>query len=363
MDDSARTRQKDKDTAATLEAVPNAVVDRQGCPRFGTYRGELPAVKLDRLDGDHLPQWWQWGIRRKRWHYTIVVTDEVLVCQAVVDGRYFCQSFIYVVDLFEERPVLSRRFLGIPDRQACVNDRPARGHLASFEVPGVSLKTTRGAGLDPYRWSSSLHPLWQMRPGGLQLDAEINPDGHGPALTVISPVAEGGIVNITQKWVGLPVTGRLAVGSRSYRLDEGLAGLDYTQGILARRTRWRWANAMGRLADGRAVGLNLVAGFNDGLDGVSENAIWLGEHLVSVGRAVFEYSPSAPEQPWRVRTTDGAVELYFKPYYVFSDKPRYKVIDGHFIQPAGRFEGAITVRGERHEVTLYGVTEDQDIHW
>ena len=354
---------EDSKSQSALTSVPNSVVDRDGHPRFGTYRGELPAVKLDGLDGKHCPEWWHWGLRRKRWHYTIVVTDEVLVCQAVVDGCYFGQSFMYVVDLFEERSVLTRRFLGIPDKQARVNDRPARGHHSSFRAPGVRFQTTRGEGLEPYRWSCSLHPLLQMHPRGLQLEADLDPGKHGPALTVISPVDDAGIVNITQKRTGVPVSGRLRVGSRSYRLDGGLGGLDYTQGILARRTCWRWVNAMGRLSDGRSVGINLVAGFNDGLDGVSENAIWIGDRLVPLDRAIFDYSPSNPDQPWTVRTADGAVELYFTPYYVFSDYHRWKVIHGHFIQPAGRFEATIRVDGQRHDTTLYGVTEDQDIHW
>lgn len=347
----------------TLEIVPNAVVDAGGFPRFGTFRGELPAVALEQLKGDHSPAWWKWRLRRKRWHYTIVVTDEVLVCQAVVDGGYFGQSFLYAVDLYEQRSVATKRFLGLPGVNAGVNDRPARGHHSWFRSPGVDLDLSRGEASEPYRWNCEIHPAVQRQPGGFKLDAQIEAAVEAPALTVISPVDNGGVVNVTQKWSALPARGRLRVGSRTYRLDGGLAGVDYTQGILARRTRWRWAHGMGRLSDGRRVGINLVDGFNDGHKATNENALWVGDELIPLSRATFEYDPDSPERPWVVRSDDGIVDLWFEPYYVFSDFHRWKVIDGHFIQPAGRFEGTIRVDGKRRDVTLFGVTEDQDIHW
>jgi hypothetical protein len=259
--------------------------------------------------------------------------------------------------------VASRVFTALPHVQARINDRPARGHRSTFTAPGVRFALTRGEGSDPYRWDCRLHPLLQGHRDGLRLNAEIATDGAGPALTVVSPVQDGGIVNVTQKWAGLPVEGALRVGSRSYRLDEGLAGLDYTQGILARRTSWRWALAMGRLSDGRSVALNLVSGFNDGHDASNENALWVGDRLISLDRAEFDFDREHPDRPWVLKTGDGVVDLWFDAYYIYHESRQWKIIDSHFLQPAGRFEGTLTIDGERHAVTLFGVTEDQDVYW
>lgn len=345
-----------------LEVVPNSVVDSRGVPRFGTFRGELPAVDIGGLRDLFQPTRWQWGIRRKRWHFSMIATDEVLLCHAVVDAGFVGQSFIYAVDLYEERAVMSQRFVGAPGVQATVNDHPGGGHRSSFRAPGARLDLRRGEGLSKYRWRGRLHPLIHREPGGVRLDATIAAPRRPHALTVISPV-ESGLVNITQKWSALAAAGGLRVGSRSYQLEGGLAGTDYTQGILARRTRWRWAHGLGRLADGRAVGLNLVAGFNEGRDDINENALWVGEELIPLARAEFEYDPDQPEAPWGLRTQDGVVDLWFKPYYVFEDRHYWRVVNGHFVQPAGRFEGTIEIDGVRRGVSLVGVTEDQDIYW
>ena len=352
----------DVEKRPSLAVVPNSVVDRGGNPRFGTYRGELPAVNLRQLRGRHRPGWLKWKLRRKRWHYTLVTTDEVLVCQAVVHGGFVGQGFLYVVDLYEERAVAECQLGGVPGVQAQINDRPGPGHRSAFRGPGVVYELERDERGGAYRWGCRLHPLHQRHRRGLELEATIQP-GQAPALTVISPVGDGGVVNITQKWAGLEVQGRLRAGSRSYRLDGGLAGLDYTQGVLARRTSWRWAQGMGRLSDGRAVGLNLVAGFNDEDPTTNENALWVGDRMIPLERAQFEFDAEHPQRHWTVRTEDAAVELFFEPFHVYREQRRLGVLNTRFVQPAGRFELRMKLDGEYREATLFGVVEDQDVRW
>lgn len=348
--------------SSLLSVVPNSVVDRDGEPKLGTYRGELPAVDLDRLRGTNRPGWWQWKFRRKRWHYTVLVTDEVLVCQAVVHGGYVGQGFLYVVDLYEQRAVAETCLVGIPGVQAIINDRPSRGHRSAFRGAGARFALVRPDEGGAYEWSGRVHPLRQGHRAGLDLEAKIDPRGCAPALTVIAPVTGRGKVNVTQKWAGLSTEGRLRVGSRSYRLDDGLAGLDYTQGVLSSHTAWQWAMGMGRLHDGRRVGLNLVEGFNEGA-GTGENALWIGDRLIPLGAAEFTFDPDRPERYWTIRTEDGVVDLFFEPYYVYRDHRRSKVLDLRFLQPAGRFEARLEFEGEVHDVTLFGVVEDQDVRW
>lgn len=346
-----------------IPIVPNAVVDSKGAPRFGTYRGELPMIALDRLSGEFEPAWWKKKIRRKRWKYVLAVTDEVLMGQAIVDGQYFSNAFYYVVDLYQEEMIARGSFVGIPGVQGDVNDHPGSQHRARFTSGGVDLLIQRGEEGGPYHWQSQIGAARLMQPGGLVMDAEIDPRRGAPALTAIAPVSKGGVVNITQKWAGLPLKGDLRVGSRSYRLDQGLGGLDYSQGILARRTAWKWAMALGYLSDGRRVGINIVAGFNDDHPTANENGLWIEDRLIPLGRARFDYDLEDPSLPWSVQTLDKNLELYFQPYYVHREDKNLGVITSHFIQPAGRFEGRLKLDGEIHDLFLSGVTEDQDVYW
>ena len=143
-----------------------------------------------------------------------------------------------------------------------------------------------------------------------------------------------------------------------------MAGLDYTNGYLARRTAWRWAFASGRLSDGTAVGLNLVEGFNEASEEANENALWIGERLIPLDRARFEYNRSRVLDPWRVTTKDGGIELRFRPVHAHREERDYKIVKSHFVQPLGLFEGQIRLDEKVLSiVSLPGVVEDQDILW
>ena len=48
--------------------------------------------------------------------------------------------------------------------------------------------------------------------------------------------------------------------SRTFSLDGGLGGYDYTKGMLPRLTAWRWAYGTGRLDDGTVLGFNIPRG-------------------------------------------------------------------------------------------------------
>jgi hypothetical protein len=195
---------------------------------------------------------------------------------------------------------------------------------------------------------------------GLSLDP-----GSTPELSVVAPVEQGGgSVNVTQKVAGLPATGTVRVGDRTWQLTDALGGIDYTQGYLARHTAWNWAFLVGRLADGTRVGLNLVAGFNESRPDVNENALWLGDRLVPLDRARFTWDRTDPMATWTVRTVDGSVDLTFTPHAVHSERKDLVVLTSRFLQPIGVFSGTVRVDGVEHAISgAPGVTEDQDVRW
>ncbi|TXD35573.1 DUF2804 domain-containing protein [Lujinxingia vulgaris] len=343
--------------------VPNAMVDRLGSARIGTYRGELPAVQLHRLRGAEALEGAAAKVRRKRWQYSAICTDEVFVAQAIVHAGYAAHTFMYAVDLLEERPVLRFGGLGVPGLQVEVGDCPGVGLAAHYRRPGAHLFTRREPRGMPYEVGATLGTWAAPAFGKTDLLAELHTEQAAPALTVISPVPDPGRINVTQKWTALPVKGHFKVGSRSYDLDGGLGALDYTQGYLGRQTAWRWAMGMGRLPDGRRVGLNLVEGFNDTHPTANENALWVGRELIGLGRARFTFEKEHPERPWEVTTGCGRVRLHFRSIFVHREVRNLGPIRSYFLQPAGIFEGEIKVGGTTYPVRLVGVTEDQDIWW
>ena len=345
-----------------LPEVPPSVADATGAPCFGTWAGELPSASLGGLTGH-----WQLDrptrlLRHKKWHYQLLATEEVVAAYAVVDAGYASNAFLVAVELATGRPLVDVGRVGPPrSRFAHVGDAPATGLDCSFRLPGLELSATRPAPGHRYALRARARAVPLLREG-VQLDAELL--AAGTALTVISPVADEGLVNVTQKRAGLVGLGRLQVGPRTFLLDGAVGGVDYSQGYLARRTAWRWAMGAGRLEDGTPVGFNLVEGFNDARSDCNENAAWVDGVLHPLPRAAFRWNDMDLLDRWAVETEDGALRLSFRPLWVHREERDLALVKSRFAQPVGLFDGTLTVGGRTHTLrNLGGVTEDQDTLW
>lgn len=345
-----------------LPAAPKGIANSEGFPNVGTFEGTVEEVDWRRLGGPYqmAPLWRPF--RHKRWQYVFIATREIAAAFAIADLTYTANAFVVVVDLKKRRALVDRTFLSLPFL-ADVNNSPGRGFKARFDALGGKFRSYRAPGENQYEWAIDLRTLGGKIPGELRYRGQISVAGGPPALTVISPV-DGGTVSLTQKWGALPTAGSLQAGDRSFSLEGGLGGLDYTHGFMARHTAWRWGFATGRLSDGTAIGLNLVEGFTDTSPLSNENALWMGSELIPLDRAKFSFDPSDPMKEWTVTTVDGAVDLRFQPFHVHRDERDYRIVRSRFHQPFGFFSGSIRVGRQRVEVKdLAGVTENQDVLW
>lgn len=361
-----------------LFPAPLEVPGPDGLPAFGAYAGELGSVDLGRLAPPHAFPGWARRLRRKRWHYALYTTPEVVAVMAVAELGYASNAFFSAVDLREKQPLVDATLLGPPAPLSTVSDAMSRGLSAGFRVPGARFRFSRGADSDRYCHSVEISALRRPRSGRVSFEGAALVTGAPPPLVLVAPVPGGGSadgalgsllprdgVNVTQKSVGLLASGHLEVGRRRYALDGGVVGLDSTHGFLARHTSWRWAMGCGRLEDGTPLGFNLVAGFNAVAAGAAgENVLFLGDQLEPVGPATFRFNAADPLDLWQVSTEDGAVRLTFRPLHAHRDVRDLLVIRSRFVQPLGFFAGTLRFGGRELDLTeLPGVTEDQDMLW
>lgn len=351
-------------SAASLPACPGRVEGPDGTPRFGSYLGSLESSDFGRLAGPYALGLRARVAKEKRWVYTFVATPEVMALVAILDLSYTASAFATVLSLKDRRVLVDESYLGLPGPFGHVNDRPGEGLEARFRRPGASLSVSRPPRRSRYQVRAELSPPVPLAPRSLLWDGNLLAEGGAPALTVIAPVSEDGVVNVTQKAGGLLCFGTLEAGGRRFLLDGGVGGIDYTHGLLARRTAWRWAFAQGRLEDGTPVGLNLVEGFNESRDEVNENALWLGARLVPLARARFSFNPRDSLDEWKVETVDGAVDLRLRPLAVHREERDLRWVKSRFVQPLGLYEGSVLVDGKRLQLSgIPGVAEDQDTLW
>lgn len=328
-----------------LDPPPSVLSASTGAPMDGSFRGPLPRVDLSSVDGALFRL-----AHHKKWTYVGIATDEVYVAVAIVDLGYVANAFAFA---FEKGSgmLFDRSSLG-PPFAVQLGDDAEEGVLGRFELGATRFRVERPAGASAYDVD--------LRAPGFELRARLDTAGAPPPISAIARLP-GRCLNATQKRALLPVTGTATINGRTHRLDGGLAGIDYTHGLLARHTAWRWAFALGRAASGEKVGLNLVEGFV----GEAECAVWVDGDLIPVGEGRFDFDPKRPLDPWRVRTADGGVELRFEPGGIHQEHKNLVVAKSHFLQPVGAYSGTLTLPG-RAPLTLdrvLGVTEDQDVLW
>lgn len=348
---------------ASLPTAPPNITDAQGYPRFGTYAGGLREVDFGGLRGPYQLPLPVRVLKEKKWLYTFIATPKVVVLCAVLDLRYTTNAFCTVVDLERRRALFDQSFLNVPGPHVVIADRPGDGCDVRFRTVGARFSLQRPAGDPQFRLEVSVSRARTLLAPPMNLRAQLTPSSALP-IAVIAPVADDGVVNVTQKTANLGVTGSIEVGGRHFPLDGGVAGMDFTHGYLARRTAWRWAFGCGRLADGTRLSFNVVEGFNEASEKTNENALWLGERLIPLGRAKFSFDKRELLDPWTVATDDGVLRLGFKPIHAHRELRDYKLLRSNFTQPVGLFSGEARVDGRtlRFEA-VPGVTEDQDVLW
>jgi hypothetical protein len=308
-------------------------------------------TSLKRLTGERGRE----GIRRlvseKRWHYAGAATERLFVGGAIVQLGYLANAFMYVFDRPARKMLVERSFL-LPPQLVQIDDFAADAR--------ASMRWLRSRML--IAASAAEGHFFAELSGEVLVDLKLHTDKAPMPLTAVCPVV-GGSVTMTQKTACVPAEGEVRIGGVTQRMEGALAALDFSHGLFARETRWRWASANGRLPDGRAIGLNLVEGHNDGE--ITENAMWIGEELSQPGHAKFELDESEPLRPWRVTTDDGRVDLRFTPEGARREDIDLKIIASQYVQPFGNFEGTIRdATGQEIRIAeLPGVVERHRARW
>ncbi|MCG2583357.1 DUF2804 domain-containing protein [Massilia sp. TS11] len=326
-----------------LPAAPQHLVDADGQPLLGRYRGLAHSFDWAALAAPHGRSALWRRFHHKRWHYVALASDSVFCAVAIVDVGWTSTAFAYVFERGSQRVIAAYSQDALPGLGARVG---AHARAAShYRMPGRRIALLPQAEHDY---------LLELETPGLAISARFG--GPAPQLLAVGPVA-GGSIHATQKSGGMPLSGQVCAGGQLFSLDGGVASCDYSNGLLARDTDWRWASA-----HGLEIGFNLQAGYF----GANENALWLDGQLIALGPAEFVYDAGDPMAPWQVRSACGLLDLVFTPHGLRREDKDLLVAASRYVQPIGVFDGVVRAAPDapaRQVRALAGVTEDHRSRW
>jgi len=335
-----------------LPDAPPALLDPAGAPRLGAYAGSLPEVDLAALAAPGLAGRLRHLARAKRWTYALAVSDGVLAALAIVEAGWFAGGFAWALDRATGTVLWEGSAAGLPGRHAAVNGRPAEGARARLAAGGLALSVER----DGTRWR-----LAASAGKAFALDAALDAAGAPAPFTLVAPVPGGG-VRVTQKAAALAASGAVRAAGRTFSLDGGSGGVDFTAGLLARETSWRWAFGTGR-AGGAPLGFNLCEGFGIPPGDPGENAAFAGGAPWRLPPVAF--GVGGESSPWRISSAGGEVDLAFRPAGAHRESRHLGILSTRFTQVAGTFEGRIPLPGGGAVAVsgFPGVVEDHWARW
>ncbi len=341
-----------------LATPPSTVFDRDVA--VGSYAGALPRVDWgEALRAAGKGRLFQ-ALHDKKWIYVGLRHGPLFVGAAVVRTCYASNALAWAWDAREPGLLDERVALGSPFDASVGDDGPgarrarfrAGGLRIAIEDGVIAIDAPRGASLGPSERSarSSRTDPFHVR---LAVSA-----ATAPPIGAIARIP-GGLASATQKHLAT-ASGEIVVGNQRHQVDAAPVAFDYTNGLLARHTSWRWALALGTAMGGQRVGLNLVQGFV----GEAECALWVDDRIEALGEGIIDLDVDDPQRPWSVKTTCGAIDLKFEPGAMHNQRRDMVLVKSRFLQPAGRFTGTIRSQGQVLEgLDLLGVAEDQELVW
>ena len=327
-----------------LPHAPASLLSVDGQPLLGRYAGQTGHIDWDGLATPYAHGALWRRLHHKRWHYVALCTERVFCGVAIVDLGWTSTAFAYAFDRNDGDMLANFSADGRLGRRGRVADHS--GGASYFESPKGRI-TLEPSGAGNFTLSVACDHL--------EIDAEFGPP-NAPLLLAVGTVA-GGAVHSTQKSSGMPLSGEVRTWREEYDMAGGVASFDYSNGLLARNTAWRWASA-----HTLELGFNLQAGYF----GANENALWLDGQVHALAPARFLYDAKDSLSTWHIFTEDDLLELHFTPEGARRDNRKNLVAASRFLQPVGTFTGWVrsTPDEPKRMVTqMMGVTEEHTSRW
>jgi Domain of unknown function (DUF2804), N-terminal/Domain of unknown function (DUF2804), C-terminal len=167
------------------------------------------------------------------------------------------------------------------------------------------------------------------------------------------------------KIFGMPSSGTLTIGGRTYELDpaESFAVLDWGRGVWPHKSKWHWGFAAG-VHDGKSIGFNIGDGsFDDSLG--TPNAQKLDGVLHKLYRVYFDYNLPNIMEPWEVTSDGDKLRATLTPVYHQKIRIAFLGIGILVDKMYGTFDGRITLDdGSEVEFTnIFGFIERSSQRW
>ncbi len=331
------------------------LIDQAGQVQFGLFDYPPKDIAFDRFDWrstmDQPIAGWRKRMAPNQFQFIGLTGPHFILGAAIVNLKWVSKAFVYVYDpmtkAFEEFSWLMPFALGTH-----TSTQPMGG---SWTFKSGKNHITMAADGNSRRLTMNLKDR-------LVVDVTLDEKTIYQPLPVCCRAGYNGWV-FTNKVTTRPFSGDISWQEQAIDTQDLLASVDWSCGFMRRETFWNWASLSHQTTDGTKVGFNLANGVNE--TGDTENGLWINDELIKLGRVYFEFDRQNRETTWRVKTSDGHINLTFEPEGTRKEKTNAILLASNFTQLFGRFYGQVKdAQGRSIKIDgALGFCEDHYAKW
>ena len=341
----------------TIKKTPPRMVEDGKVVEFGAFEEPFRELNLGEADIFRLGARSLRPLNRfrlKQWQHYGVIHPQHYLGMVIFDARFMTVSFIYHYDrvgggMFEH----SRQ---APGSKGMVAETMWKGEC-SFSARGYSMRFENNLEEGYHRvfLDAAERRNLPSISGEFRMLEDIS---RYQPLVVVSPFSPNRPL-YTHK-AACPVEGRVSVGEEVIELDPSrdVCLLDEQKAFYPYRSFWRWLCFGGFAPQGTLIAANLCHNIIAEDEKYSENCYWVDGKIHLTGAARFGYSEADILGPWFINTTDGLVDVEFRPQGERAERIKVGPIMSDFHQPFGLFRGSLGKGGDAVDVRdLFGLCE------
>ena len=318
-----------------VQITPARMVEKDGSINFGTFR--TPFRNANILDAPlysfPVPGFWK-NFRLKEWQHFGIITPTHYFGMVIFDAKFMGVSFFYVYDrLTNTRFEHTRQAFGLSAKVAA----QVYDGICWFETTGYHLRFENKLDQGFHRILIDIdgykdHPA-------IQGEIIVHED-----FGVVEPLVQLSPITRTRPFythkAAVPASGSITVGSQEIVLERNstIALIDEQKTYYPYISFWKWSTAAAYRDDGKILAFNLCQNMIDDDEDFNENCFWADGKIFCLTAARFDFGDVL--KPWKMKTTDGRLDLSFRPLGERANKINMAgIIRSEFHQPFGLYNG------------------------
>jgi hypothetical protein len=297
------------------------------------------------------------ALRKKEWQFFSFVSQQYVICFAVIDTGYLSNFFAFAFDM--QTKDYWEYGKAVPCSKASSISKNSLSGSTIFKADNCNLKIEN----NPDQKAHSID-LDCADANGKRLTAYGTVHEEGSPLVNSREAAPNRIVYTHQNSMCRPAMS-VYWNDKLIYFDPGkdFSTMDYTVGFHERYTTWNWSAAGGYATDGTPVAINFAMDIGKGSNTVP--VYWIGKNIYRIEQVTFDYDMADPMKEWKIYSPDKSVDLTFQPLGMRENRIGIGILMSDLKQPFGVFCGTIRAKdGKIYTIeNMHGIAEQHYAKW